>query len=156
MQQQYWEDLEIGKILETGAITIAAADIIEYATDFDPQPYHLDPVVAETSIFGGHCASGWQVCALMMRLFVDSLNRENIQSSGSTSVDSLRWLMPVFAGDTLIAAVTIVDRKLSTEYPGYGLIDCEISVSNQHHKKVIQLTTDVLVATQGKWDSAND
>lgn len=154
-QRKYWEDLEVGKTLETGAISIDAADIIEYATDFDPQPYHLDPVVAESSIFGGHCASGWQVCALMMRLLIDTLHRESIQSSGSTRVDALRWFIPVFADDTLIAAVTIIDSKLSTEYPGYGHVDCEISVSNQHQKKVIELTTDVLVAIKDKKDTDN-
>ena len=80
---QYWDDLKVDSSFKTGSITIDAADIIEYAKDFDPQPYHLDPAVAEKSIFGGHCSSGWQVCALMMRLFVDTLRREGIPTAGS-------------------------------------------------------------------------
>ena len=84
---QYWDDLKVDSSFKTGSITIDAADIIEYAKDFDPQPYHLDPVVAEKSIFGGHCSSGWQVCALMMRLFVDTLRREGIPTAGATAVE---------------------------------------------------------------------
>lgn len=141
----YWNDLKMGQIFETGTITISAQDIIDYALDFDPQPYHLDPVIAEHSIFGGHCASGWQVCALMMRLFTDTMNREGISSSGSTGVESLRWFMPVFANDTLNASITIADRQLSDEHDGYGLANCAIDVLNQHGKSVIKLDTAVLI-----------
>jgi len=141
----YWNDLETGQVFETGKITLSAQDIIDYARDFDPQPYHLDPVVAEKSIFGGHCASGWQVCALMMRLFVDTMNREGISSSGSSGVESLRWFMPVFANDTLNASIAITERKLSDEHEGYGLANCTIDVLNQNGKSVIRLDTDVLI-----------
>lgn len=141
----YWNDLKSGQIFTTGAIQITAQDIIEYARDFDPQPYHLDPVIAEDSIFGGHCASGWQVCALMMRLFVDTMNREGIPSSGSSGVESLRWFMPVFANDTLSASITITELQLSDEHNGYGVADCHIDVKNQHDKSVIKLTTNVLI-----------
>lgn len=62
-QSKYWKDLEVGGTFETETISSVATNIIKYAADFDPQPDHLDPVIAETSIFGGHCASGWQVRA---------------------------------------------------------------------------------------------
>lgn len=141
----YWDDLESGQILNTSTITISAQDIIDYARDFDPQPYHLDPAIAEQSIFGGHCASGWQVCALMMRLFVDTMTREGIPSSGSSGVESLRWFMPVFADDTLSASITITDCHLSAEHKEHGLVNCSIDVTNQNKKSVIKLDTDVLV-----------
>ena len=141
----YWNDLEAGQVFETDTITISAQDIIDYAREFDPQPYHLDPVVAEHSIFGGLCASGWQVCALMMRLFVDTMNREGISSSGSSSVESLRWFMPVFANDTLSASITLGERQLSDEHDGYGLVDCAVDVLNQNGKSVIKLDTNVLI-----------
>jgi len=141
----YWDDIKVGQVFNTGTVTITASDIIDYAKDFDPQPYHLDPVVGEQSIFGGHCASGWQVCALMMRLFVDTMNREGVSSHGSSAVDSLRWFLPVFANDSLSAVITITDCKLSDEHTGYGVCDCSVDVSNQHGKSVIKLDTNVLI-----------
>jgi len=141
----FWDDLKVGQTFNTGSVTLAVDDIIEFAKEFDPQPYHLDPRVAEQSIFGGHCASGWQVCALMMRLFVDTMNREGVSSHGSTGVDSLRWFIPVFTDDSLSALITITDSKLSDEHSGYGVCDCNIVVNNQHGKKVIMLDTNVLI-----------
>lgn len=142
---QYWEELRVGQLFKTGNISISPADIIEFATEFDPQPYHLDPVVAETSIFGGHCSSGWQVCALMMRLLADTLNDQAIPSIGSAGVSSLRWLKPVFANDNLNATIEIVGHRKSQDQHGIGLIDCDIDVKNQHGKSVIVLSTDIMI-----------
>ena len=142
---QYWEDLSIGQVFQTGTITIDAEEIIAYATQFDPQPYHLDPAVAEKSIFGGHCASGWQVCALMMRLLADTLNKECIPSVGSSGVETLRWLKPVFANDTLHATIEIVNHRNAESQHRYGLVGCAIDVKNQHDKSVIVLNTDIMV-----------
>ena len=141
----FWDDLKTGQNFETDTLTLSTQDIIDYAKDFDPQPYHLDPVVAEQSIFGGHCASGWQVCALMMRLFVDTMNREGIPSSGSTGVESLRWFRPVFAEDSLGASITITGRQLSDQHKGYGTCDCAVDVFNQNGKSVIKLDTNILI-----------
>jgi len=153
---QYWEDLSIGQVFETDTITIDAAQIIAYAKQFDPQPYHLDPVVATESIFGGHCASGWQVCALMMRLLVDTMNAENIPSAGSSGVESLRWLKPVFANDTLRAAIEIISHQSAESHPHYGLIDCSINVKNQHDKSVIVLKTDIMIEKRPESGNAVD
>lgn len=142
---QYWQDLELGSEFLTDSITLSAANIIDFATDFDPQPYHLNPQVAAESIFGGHCASGWQVCALMMRLLVDALERERIVSAGNTDVESLRWFIPVFAEDSLTAHITISGKSESAEHPEYGLAHFDVDVTNQHAKSVIKLTTRMLI-----------
>ena len=142
---RYWQDLALETGFETGSITLTAADIIDYATDFDPQPYHLDPEVAASSIFGGHCASGWHVCALMMRLMVDTLQRENVVSAGTTSVESLRWFIPVFAGDTLKAKMTVKGNSESEEHLDYAITRFDVDVCNQTDKSVIKLQTSILV-----------
>ncbi len=142
---QYWDDLKVDSSFKTGSITIDAADIIEYAKDFDPQPYHLDPAVAEKSIFGGHCSSGWQVCALMMRLFVDTLRREGIPTAGATAVESLRWYAPVFANDTLHATVDVIGLNRATQHKRHGEMHCTVSVFNQLDARVIKLSTCMLV-----------
>jgi acyl dehydratase len=150
---KYWDDLSVGSSFKTGTITIDAAAIIEYAKDFDPQPYHLDPVVAEKSIFGGHCASGWQVCALMMRLFIDTLRREGIPTAGSTGVESLRWYAPVFANDTLHATIDVLkltrpDDQSDRQSGAHGEMHCTVCVYNQLDARVIKLDTCMLVPCQ--------
>ena len=142
---RYWQDIALETEFRTGTITLSAADIIDYAAEFDPQPYHLDPEVAASSIFGGHCASGWHVCALMMRLMVDTLQRENIVSAGNASVESLRWLLPVFAGDTLNANITVTGKSDSDDYSDYAITQFDVDVTNQASKSVIKLQTSMLV-----------
>lgn len=151
---RFWDDIKVGTNFTTGSMTIDAAAIIEFARDFDPQPYHLDPVVAEKSIFGGHCSSGWQVCALMMRLFVDTLRREGIPSAGSTGVESLRWYAPVFADDTLHATIDVIALNRSTVHVSHGEMHCTICVFNQLNARVIKLDTCILVPckTEDKLD----
>lgn len=142
---QYWQDLQPGSEFLTDSISLSAEDIIDFATEFDPQPYHLNPQIAAKSIFGGHCASGWQVCALMMRLLVDALERECIISAGNTEVESLRWFIPVFADDSLKASITITGKSESAEQTGYGLAHFDVDVTNQDAKSVIKLQTSMLI-----------
>ena len=142
---RYWQDLDVETEFKTGSITVSAEDIIDYASDFDPQPYHLNPEAAASSIFGGLCASGWHVCALMMRLIVDTLQRENIVSAGNTSVESLRWFIPVFAGDSLQATITVTAKSESDAHQDYAISRFDVDVTNQAAKSVIRLQTSMLI-----------
>lgn len=145
MSVRYWEEITHGEQFTTGTISVSASDIIDFASQFDPQPYHLDPVVGEQSIFGGHCASGWQICALMMRLFVDSMSNEGIASIGSSEVSSLRWLKPVLADDVLSGTIVVESLQPDSPHTGYGSLNCVIDVFNQSNVKVITLHTDMMV-----------
>ncbi|MBB6521436.1 MaoC/PaaZ C-terminal domain-containing protein [Pseudoteredinibacter isoporae] len=150
---QYWQDIPIGQHYRAGPITLHKKDILEFAAEFDPQPFHLSSEAADESIFGGLCASGWQVCALMMRLLADTLNQENIMALGSPGVEQLRWLKPVFANDQLHADITIEDK---TKHQDYGDLICNISVYNQEEKCVMSLSSPIMVAYQNEGDSRND
>ena len=66
----YWEDLQVGQVRQLGQIKPTREDIIAFAKQFDPQPFHLDDEAAKASVFGALCASGWHTCALAMRLMV--------------------------------------------------------------------------------------
>lgn len=140
---QYWQDIPVGQHYRAGPITLNKKDILEFAAEFDPQPFHLSSEAADESIFGGLCASGWQVCALMMRLLADTLNEQKILAMGSPGVEQLRWLKPVFVEDQLRADITITDKK---EHPDYGELLCDINVYNQHEKCVMSLTSPIMVA----------
>jgi acyl dehydratase len=93
----YWEDLKEAGTVEIGSHTFTEEEIIAFARQFDPQPFHIDPAAAKSSFFKGLIASGWHTCAVGMRLMVDKyVNRS--ASLGSPGLDNIRWLTPVRAG----------------------------------------------------------
>lgn len=143
---RYWHDIQPGERFETGQLTLSKRDILEFAAAFDPQPYHLDSEAAATSIFGGLCASGWQVAALMMRLLTDALSAQAVPVVGLTSVPAMRWKMPVFADDTLSAQITVAGRDVASRLQGAGSLDLDVVIFNQHRKPVIELSTRLMVA----------
>lgn len=140
-----WEDIETGSVLETGSVTLNAGDIRLFAEKFDPQPYHLDREAADASLFGGLCASGWHVSALMMKLVSDKLESEHIPLVGGGEVSWLEWYRPAFDGDCLSARVTISDKTPVENETDHGLIECDITVHNQNDKKVMALSTYLMI-----------
>ena len=149
-QTRYWQDLLPGERLETESITISRQDILDFAADFDPQPYHLNAEAAEKSIFGGLCASGWHVTALMMRLLTDAFTAGDIDLLGSNGVSNLRWRKPVFAGDSLSARITVTDHEAASADSPFGYINCDVEVDNQSGNQVIALTTSLMIGIEGK------
>lgn len=144
-QTRYWQDLLPGERFETDSITISRQDILDFAADFDPQPYHLNAEAAENSIFGGLCASGWHVTALMMRLLTDSFTAGDIDLLGSNGVSKLRWRKPVFAGDSLSARITVMEHEAAPADSPFGYINCDVEVDNQSGNQVIALTTSLMI-----------
>ena len=141
----YWEDIDIGRELETGLLDIDAPGIRCFAEKFDPQPYHLDRDAAEASLFGGLCASGWHVSAMMMKLVSEELIKENIALVGSKKVPWLEWYRPVFEGDTISAHATIADKSAADGEADCGLIGFDIEVHNQKGKKVMALSAYLMI-----------
>jgi acyl dehydratase len=148
----FWEDIKIGRVLETGSVTLNAADIRVFAEKFDPQPYHLDREAADASLFGGLCASGWHVSAITMKLVSDKLESERIPLIGSGEVTWLEWHRPAFDGDCLSAHVTITDTSRPEIETDHGLIESNITVHNQNGKKVMALSTYLMIARRGSAD----
>jgi len=140
----YWEDIQAGQSLATKPIHLSQQDILEFAAEFDPQPFHLNLEAGNESIFGGLCASGWQVCALMMKMLADSLNQHEIATVGSPGVEQLRWLKPVYAEDTLNCQIDVI--SLDSGKKDYGLAYLNIDVFNQNQTKVVTLITPIMIA----------
>ena len=134
----YFEDLAPGTVLEFGDVEMTAEAIIEFARQFDPQPFHLDPEAAKHSLFGGLCASGWHTASVMMRLWVDNyLSPE--ASLGSPGVDEVRWHRPVFPGDRLRCRIEILDATPSRSKPFMGTVRSKCQVLNQNSDVVMSL-----------------
>ena len=106
----YWEDFPVGQVREFGAMPVTEEAVVDFAGRYDPQPFHLDPEAARHSLFGALCASGWHTCAMAMRLMCDAYLLESA-SLGSPGVDNLRWLKPVFPGDTLSLRMEVLAAR---------------------------------------------
>ncbi|HEY8048427.1 MAG TPA: MaoC family dehydratase [Ramlibacter sp.] len=134
----YWEDLQPGSVRELGSTTVSAEAIKDFAEQFDPQPFHLDEAAGKRSMFGGLCASGWHTCALAMRLTVDNFLNESA-SLGSPGLESLRWLKPVYPGDTLSLRHSILESRPLRKRADVGLVRSKWEMINQDGDKVMEM-----------------
>ncbi len=134
----YWEDLAPGSVRDLGTITPSAEDIKEFAEQFDPQPFHIDEAAGRRSIFGNLCASGWHTCALAMKLTVENFLNES-SSMGSPGLESLRWLKPVYPGDTLRLQHTILESRPLRTRTDTGLVRSAWDLFNQNGEKVLRM-----------------
>lgn len=145
---RYFEDFSPGMTLDAKGPTVTREAIIDFARQFDPQPFHLDDEAAAKSLFGKLAASGWHTAALCMRMMVDAYMLD-AASLGSPGVDELRWVKPVFAGDTLSARATVLETKPSKSRPELGAVKMKWEVFNQHGELVMHTTTWGLLKKRG-------
>ena len=145
--ERYLEDLKAGDRFQSGAFPVTEAAIIEFARDFDPQSFHLDPLAAKKSIFGGLVASGWHTASIAMRLYVTS----NLNLAGGSiglSVSELQWPKPVRPGDTLQAEIEILSVRPSRSKPDRGIVEFRNVTRNQNGEVVVTWTALALVRTR--------
>jgi acyl dehydratase len=131
----YFEDFEPGRIIAVGRRTLGEEEIIAFARQFDPQPFHVDHDAAAKSVFGGIIASGWHTCSIMMRMMVDGFLSQ-AASLGSPGVDEIRWIKPVRAGDTIAVTTTVLDARASSSKPDRGVVHTMWEAKNQHGETV--------------------
>jgi acyl dehydratase len=134
----FWEDFEPGSVREAQRAPITKAEILDFAAEFDPQVFHLDEEAAAASLLGGLCASGWHTCALMMRLMCDTYILESA-SLGAPGVEEVRWLKPLFVGDTLTVRSTCLATRPSASRPEMGLAQFQWQGFNQHGQEIVTL-----------------
>lgn len=134
-KQWYFDDFVVGQEIELGERTVNEDEIIAFATQFDPQPFHIDKEAAAKSIYGGVIASGWHTCAMMMRIVLDGMGCEEA-SMGSPGLDGVRWLLPVRAGDTIKVRYLTREVKASTSKPDRGIVKSTWVATNQKGEDV--------------------
>ena len=140
----YLDDITVGMKFKSHTVTVSESDIITFAKQFDPQPFHTDPVAAVNSVFHGLCASGWHTAALTMRLFVDS----EFQIAGGllgAGIDVLEWPKPVRPGDTLHVQIEVLSVRESKTKPGQGMVMVRTVTLNQHGEAVQNLQPKMVV-----------
>jgi acyl dehydratase len=134
----YWEDLQVGQVRQLGQIKPTREDIIAFAKQFDPQPFHLDDEAAKASVFGALCASGWHTCALAMRLMVTEFLCHT-SSMGSPGLENIKWLKPVFPDDELRLQTTVLETKPMGKRPDIGMTRNLWEMFNQNGDKVLHM-----------------
>ena len=138
IDDRYFEDYQAGAVHRFGSIAVEEDEVIAFATRFDPQDFHTDPVAAKSTPFGGLIASGWHTAGLMMRLYAQHYLTK-VGSLASPGVDELRWIKPVRPGDTLSVRVTILDAVPSKSKPDRGVVTSFIEVLNQAEEVVMSM-----------------
>ena len=143
----YYEDVELGTRVELGSHTFSKDEIIAFATRWDPQRFHVDEDAANASLFGGLCASGWHTACVWMRLNVEDSQRRTAEALAagrpapkygpSPGIFDLKWLRPVFVGDTVSYSWTMIDKRETNSRPEWGLLTYSAEGVNQDGKPVL-------------------
>ena len=134
----HWEDIQEGLCLTFGPKLIEREEVIRFATEFDPQPFHLSEEAGKASLFGGLAASGWHTAGIVMRLMCDGFLLQS-SSLGSPGLDSLRWLKPVMVGDEVRARMTVLAKRPMKSKAHVGLVQTRWEALNQRDEVVMTI-----------------
>ena len=142
----YFEDLEVGQETHFGSYQVTREEVLEFARKYDPQPFHLSDEAAAKTHFKRLAASGWHSCAMTMAVMARHVVEQEQASLGSPGIDELRWLKPVYPGDTLHVNSRIVELRPSRSKPDLGSFRSEVTVTNQDGVAVLRFISNVLIS----------
>lgn len=148
-----YEDFIEGATMEFGSKHVSGDEIIEFASEFDPQPMHLSEEAGKASILGGLSASGWHTCSMFMRLLCDALLLKST-SQGAPGIDYVKWMKPVLAGDTLTASSTVLSKRVSAKRPNLGFVTMRAQMVNQRGEQVFELQNTGMFLTRASLTGA--
>lgn len=144
MTQRAFEDFHPGEVFPLASVTVTRADIIGFASQYDPQPFHLDEEAGRASLLGGLAASGWHTLSIAMRLFADGVLKDS-HSMGSPGLDRVSWRAPVRPGDVLRGTCTIREVRLSRSRPEMGFVLVSVVLVNQDDQTAIEMVGPVMI-----------
>ena len=157
---KFFDDIVVGERHKMGSYAFSAEEIKRFARAFDPQPFHTDEEAARASHFGRLCASGWHTMAVWMKLNVREMNRldAELRAAGeacalqgpSPGFDELKWLKPVYAGDTVTFDLEVLATKASRSRPEWGLVSTYNVGRNQHGEEVVSFIAHVFIERRDK------
>ena len=145
---QYFEDIAVGTKARFGSYRVTREEVMDFASRYDPQPFHLSDEAAARTHFGRLSASGWHTCAMVMSMIVDNLKNNQQAGLGSPGVDELRWLKPVYPGDTLRCETEVIEKRQSASRPEMGIFKSRMTVFNQDDIAVMSMVSNGLIATR--------
>ena len=145
---QYFEDIEVGATASFGRYAVTREEVVAFAEKYDPQPFHLSDEAAAATHFGRLSASGWHTAAMTMAMLVENLKANRQAGLGSPGIDELRWLKPVYPGDTLRVETEVLEKRRSASRPEMGIYKSRLTVFNQHDVPVMSFVSNGLIATR--------
>ena len=145
----YFEDLVVGATASFGRYEVTRAEVIEFASKYDPQPFHLSDEAAAKTHFGRISASGWHTCAMVMRMLVSNMTERKQAGLGSPGLDELRWLKPVYPGDVLRLESEVLSKQPSRSRPEMGSFKSAVRVFNQDDVAVMTMQSIGLIRVRG-------
>ena len=145
MPYRYFEDFEAGQEFPLGPHRVTREEIIAFAAEFDPQPFHLDEAAGADTLLGGLAASGWHTCALFMRMMYEGWLKDSA-SMGAPGVDKVQWVSPVRPGDTLSGRTIILETRESKSRPDRGFVRTRHEISKAAGEIVLVLETPIMIA----------
>ncbi|ALP62527.1 MULTISPECIES: MaoC family dehydratase [Paraburkholderia] len=148
-----YEDMEVGKSYEVGSHTFTRDEIVRFAEQFDPQPFHVSDAGAAASPYGTLIASGWHTCSVMMGMLVRNVLAGST-SMGSPGIDDLRWLKPVRVGDTIRMMNSVLDKRVSASKPDRGIVSTEWQGFNQNGELVITVRSKAIFGLRNPGSAA--
>ena len=144
----YFEDIIVGTKSRFGRYKVTREEVIAFASKYDPQAFHLDDGAAAATHFGRLSASGWHTCAMTMSMLVENLKSTDQAGLGSPGLDELRWLKPVYPGDTLRCETEVIEKNRSRSRPEMGSFRSKLTVYNQDDVVVMSFTSIGLIRTR--------
>jgi len=142
---RYFEDIEIGIVQSFGNYQVTREEVMEFAGKYDPQPFHLDDEAAAQTHFGRLSASGWHTCAMTMSMMVENMKTEKSAGLGSPGVDNLRWVKPVYPGDTLRCESEVLEKRRSRSRREMGIFKVRHRTYNQNNEIVLDMVSNGLI-----------
>jgi len=143
LPERWFDDYTVGEVFDVpGERLVTEERIIEFAREFDPQAFHIDPDAAANSIYGGLIASGWHTGSLLMSLLATTLGPASLGSPGG---DALRWLTPVRPGDRLRLRITVLEARPSSSKPDRGVLRYHNELRNQADEVVMSLDSTMFL-----------
>lgn len=147
MSKRHFEDFTVGDVFPLPKRRVSRAEIVAFAAEFDPQPFHLDEQTPATDLAGGLLASGWHVCAVFMRMLYDGIIVDTA-CLGSPGIETLKWRRPVRPGDTISGRSVVMDMRPSRSRPGMGIVRFRHEAVNQAGEVVMVMENPILIAVR--------
>ena len=145
---KFYEDMVVGAKNSFGRYEVTREEVMDFASKYDPQPFHLDDDAAAQTHFGRLSASGWHTCSMTMAMMVENMKGEKSAGLGSPGVDNLRWIKPVYPGDTLRCETEIIEKRRSASRPEMGIFKSRIRTFNQNDDVVLEMVSNGLIRTR--------
>lgn len=141
----HYEDIIVGSSKSFGNYQVTREEVTQFAENYDPQPFHLDDDAAAQTHFGRLSASGWHTCSMAMRMMVDEMKVNKQAGLGSPGVDQLRWIKPVYPGDTLTCRTEILEKRRSKSRLDMGIFKNRNQTFNQDGELVLEMVSNGLI-----------